>query len=374
MVGTGKGAEQGILIKGGEPLEIAQKINTIVFDKTGTLTEGKLKVTDIGIIQNANLKNQKDNEKFKILEIAASLEYGSEHPLGEAIVNEAKEKNIQPDEVENFQAIPGHGVSGIINNNTYYFGNRKLMIRQKIDISKFASQIEKMESEGKTVMILADNNVQGLIAVADTIKETTKEAVAKLKSMGLNLYMITGDNQRTAATIAQEIGIENILADILPEQKALAIKAIQYDNLNNLKLKNWDLIRNLKLEIRNFRPRRVVAMVGDGINDAPALAQADLGIAMGSGTDVALETGQIVIIKNNLLDLITAIRLSKATFSKVKQNLFFALFYNTLGIPIAAGIFAGIGLSLRPELAGLAMALSSVSVVTSSLLLKNFKK
>jgi len=374
MVGTGKGAEQGILIKGGEPLEIAQKINTIVFDKTGTLTEGKLKVTDIGIIQNANLKNQNDNEKFKILEIAASLEYGSEHPLGEAIVNEAKEKNIQPDEVENFQAIPGHGVSGIINNNTYYFGNRKLMIRQKIDISKFASQIEKMESEGKTVMILADNNVQGLIAVADTIKETTKEAVAKLKSMGLNLYMITGDNQRTAATIAQEIGIENILADILPEQKALAIKAIQYDNLNNLKLKNWDLIRNLKLEIRNFRPRRVVAMVGDGINDAPALAQADLGIAMGSGTDVALETGQIVIIKNNLLDLITAIRLSKATFSKVKQNLFFALFYNTLGIPIAAGIFAGIGLSLRPELAGLAMALSSVSVVTSSLLLKNFKK
>lgn len=334
MVGTGKGAENGILIKGGEPLEIAHKVNTIIFDKTGTLTEGKLVVTDI--IGDS------------ILLIAASLEYGSEHPLAEAIVNYAKEKNIKLNEVKNFQAIPGQGVVGEIDNKKYYLGNRKLMIDFKIDINDHISKIERLENEGKTVMILADNNIIGLIAVADKIKDSSKEAVEKLKKMGLEIYMITGDNLRTAKAIATQIGIENVLAEVLPQNKAEEVKKLQTNG-------------------------KIVAMVGDGINDAPALAQADLGITMGSGTDVALETGQIVIIKNNLLDIITAIRLSKATFSKVKQNLFFALFYNTLGIPIAAGALAGLGITLRPEFAGLAMALSSVSVVTSSLLLKGFK-
>lgn len=334
MVGTGKGAENGILIKGGEPLEMAHKIQTIVFDKTGTLTAGKLVVTDVS---------------GDVLKIAASLEYGSEHPLAEAIVVKAKNDNLKLSDVKNFQAIPGHGVSGIIDGQKYYLGNRKLMSDIKVDIADKISEIEKLENEGKTVMILASDKILGLIAVADTIKDTTKEAIGKLKDMNLDLYMITGDNTRTAQAIGKEIGIDNILAEVLPQNKAEEVKKLQADG-------------------------NIVAMIGDGINDAPALAQADLGIVMGSGTDVALETGQIVIIKNNLLDLITAIRLSKATFSKVKQNLFFALFYNTLGIPIAAGVLSGIGITLRPEFAGLAMALSSVSVVTSSLLLKNFRK
>lgn len=371
MVGIGLGAKYGILIKGGEPLEIAHKINTIVFDKTGTLTEGKLVVTDI----------THDN----VLQTAASLEYGSEHPLAEAIVAKAKIDNIKLTEVKNFKAIPGHGVEGEIDGKKYYLGNRKLMADHNIETKSFDTQIEKLENEGKTVMILADNDVIGLIAVADTIKTTTKEAITKLKSMGLDIYMMTGDNTRTANAIAKEIGIDsnNVLSEILPEQKALAVKALQQNRLDDLKFGHWDLIIilkkflretiNLKLEIRNSRQRRAVAMVGDGINDAPALAQADLGIAMGSGTDIALETGQIIIIKNDLISLITAIELSRKTFSKVKQNLFFALFYNTLGIPIAAGVFAGIGLVLRPEFAGLAMALSSVSVVTSSIFLKSFK-
>lgn len=369
MVGTGKGAENGILIKGGEPLEMVHKITSIVFDKTGTLTAGKLKVTDI-----RSMKNE-EGSMYEILKIAASLEYGSEHPLAEAIVREANEKKIKLIEVKNFQAVPGHGVKGEINEKTYHLGNRKLMDDLRINIDNFTAEIEQLEKSGKTVMILAQDKVIGLIAVADTIKDTTKEAITRLKLLGLDIYMITGDNQRTAQAIASEVGIDNdrVLSEILPENKALAIKALQSDDLENLKLKKWDLIRNLKLEIGNSRQRQMVAMVGDGINDAPALAQADIGITMGSGTDVALETGQIVIIKNNLLDLITAIRLSKATFTKVKQNLFFALFYNTLGIPIAAGALAGIGLTLRPEFAGLAMALSSVSVITSSLLLKNFK-
>ena len=333
MVGIGLGAKYGILIKGGEPLEITQKINTIVFDKTGTLTEGKLVVTDI---------------IGDILMIVASLEYGSEHPLAEAIVNQAKIDNIKLAEVKNFKAIPGHGVSGIIDNKKYYLGNRKLMTDHNIEIKSFEAQIKKLENQGKTVLILAKTEIIGLIAVADRIKKTTKEAISKLKSMKLNIYMMTGDNIRTANAIAKEIGIDHVMAEILPQNKAQEIKKLQ--NINS-----------------------IVAMAGDGINDAPALAQADLGIAMGSGTDVALETGQIIIIKNDLMNIITAIELSKKTFSKVKQNLFFALFYNVLGIPIAAGVFVGIGLVLRPEFAGLAMALSSVSVVTNSLLLKYFK-
>ncbi|AKM82621.1 TPA: copper-translocating P-type ATPase [Candidatus Berkelbacteria bacterium] len=337
MVGTGKGAEHGVLIKGGEPLEAANTINTIIFDKTGTLTVGKPIVTDI--------IGQKEN-----LQIAASLEHGSEHPLAGSILQKANEEKTDTKEVENFKAIAGHGIEGIIDGQKYYFGNRKLIADvAKLNLSKFDSELIRLEEEGKTAMILSsDKEVLGIIAVADTVKETSKKAVEKLKSMGMELYMITGDNQRTAQAIAKELGIDNVLAEVLPEDKAQEVKKLQ------------NLGKN-------------VAMVGDGINDAPALAQADLGIAMGSGTDVAIEAGGIVIIKNDLNDVVTAIELSRETFSKIKQNMFFALFYNVIGIPIAARVFIGLGLVLKPELAGLAMALSSVSVVSNSLLLKYFK-
>jgi Cu+-exporting ATPase len=348
MVGTGKGAEYGILVKGGEPLEAANKINAIVFDKTGTLTKGKPEVTDIVKSQIANRKSQ-TSEKT-ILQIAASLEHHSEHALGKAIIKKAESEKTELISVNNFKAIPGHGIEGLINHIKYYFGNRKLIKEiAKIDFQEAEDQISKLEEQGKTVMILADEkNLIGLIAVADTVKETSCEAITKLKKMGIDIFMITGDNSRTANAIAQEIGITNVLAEVLPEDKASEVKKLQSKG-------------------------KVVAMVGDGINDAPALAQADLGIAMGSGTDIAMETGGIVIIKNDLRDVATAIKLAKETMTKIKQNMFFALFYNIIGIPIAARLFVGLGLVLRPELAGLAMALSSISVVSNSLLLKLFR-
>ncbi len=346
MVGTGKGAEYGVLIKGGEPLEKATKINTIIFDKTGTLTNGKPEVTEIieFRIQNSELK------KEDILKYAASIEKSSEHPLAEAIVKYAEEKKIGLVELTKFNAIPGHGVEGIIASKEILLGNRQLMAREKIEVSeKTEKQIQELENGGKTVMILViDKDSAGLIAVADTVKDTTKEAIAKLMRMGLEIYMITGDNARTANAIAKEVGITNVLAEVLPEDKANEVKKLQKNG-------------------------KIVAMVGDGINDAPALAQSDLGIAMGSGTDVAIEAGGIVIIKNDLNEIVTAIELSRETYSKIKQNLFFALFYNAIGIPIAARVFIGLSLVLRPELAGLAMAFSSISVVSNSLLLRNFR-
>jgi P-type Cu+ transporter len=340
MVGTGKGAEHGILIKGGEPLEMASKVNAIIFDKTGTLTHGKPALTDI-LTYN--------KEKNEILQIASSLESLSEHPLAEAIVSYAKEKKIKLLEAESFKAIPGKGVEGKINNNLYYLGNRKLIAEfSKID-NFVEKDMQKLEDEGKTAMILADKTgVIGIVAVADTVKETSKNVVEKLIKRGFEVYMLTGDNSRTARAIASQLGIKNIYAEVLPEDKAAKVKELQK---------------------KGFR----VAMVGDGINDAPALVQADLGIAMGSGTDVAMESGGIVIIKNDLIDVLNAIDLSKESLGKIKQNLFFALFYNAMGIPIAARIFVGIGLVLNPGLAGAAMALSSFSVVTNSLLLRNFK-
>ncbi|MEK7096521.1 MAG: heavy metal translocating P-type ATPase [Patescibacteria group bacterium] len=342
MVGTGKGAEHGILIKGGEPLEKACKVNTMIFDKTGTLTNGKPVVTDL-----IPISDKKSN--FSILQIAASLEKQSEHSLAEAIVNKAEEENINLNEVTGFRAVPGHGVEGEIGKTVYYLGNRKLITEiVKLDLGKMDQKLERLEKQGKTAMILATKEkILGIIAVADTVKETSKEAVGRLLKMGIEVYMITGDNQRTAKAIAEEVGITNVLAEVLPEDKANEVKKLQNSG-------------------------KIVAMVGDGINDAPALAQADLGIAMGSGTDVAMETGGIVIIKNDLNDVVTAINLSKETFAKIKQNMFFALFYNIIGIPIAARIFIGLGLVLKPELAGLAMALSSISVVSNSLLLRKF--
>ena len=342
MVGTGKGAEYGILIKGGEPLEAACHINTVVFDKTGTLTKGKPEVTDI-----ISFESEDEDE---ILAISASLERLSEHPLAEAIYTYANEESISLDEVKDFSAIPGHGVKGTIDNTEYYFGNRRLITDiLGLSISKVDRKLTKLEEQGKTAMILATKEkILGAVAVADTVKPTSFEAVAKLKKMGITVYMITGDNERTARAIASQVGIENVLAEVLPEDKANEVKKLQQNN-------------------------NKVAMVGDGINDAPALAQANLGIAMGSGTDVAMETGGIVIMKNDLNDVVTAFQLSRETMWKIKQNMFFALFYNIIGIPIAARIFIGFGLVLKPELAGLAMALSSISVVGNSLLLKYFK-
>ena len=342
MVGTGKGAQYGILVKGGEPLEAACHINAVVFDKTGTLTNGKPEVTDI--LQFENL------DEAEILMIAASLEKQSEHPLAEAIYSHANEESVKLEEVTEFSSYTGRGVKGVIDNVEYYFGNRKLITETLgLSIDKVNPQLIKLEEQGKTAMILATKEkVIGAVAVADTVKKTSAEAVAKLKKLGIKVYMITGDNERTAQAIAFQVGIENVLAEVLPEDKANEVKKLQQDNYK-------------------------VAMVGDGINDAPALAQADLGIAMGSGTDVAMEAGGIVIMKNDLNDVVTAFQLSRETMSKIKQNMFFALFYNVIGIPIAARVFMGFGLVLKPELAGLAMAMSSISVVSNSLLLKYFK-
>lgn len=342
MVATGKGATHGILIKGGEPLEVACKIKTVVFDKTGTLTKGMPEVTDV---ISLGLNNE-----ARILEIAAGLEAKSEHPLAEAICRYAEKKSVAIVDVTNFKAIPGHGVQATYDNAEYFFGNRRLLTDiLSLEISAFDQKMRGLEEAGKTVMILATkSSVIGLVGVADTIKETSARAVADLKKMGLAVFMITGDNERTARAIAKQAGIEHVLAEVLPERKADEVKKLQADGTK-------------------------VAMVGDGINDAPALAQADLGIAMSSGTDVAMETGGIVLMKNDLNDVVTAIRLSRETIGKVRQNLFFSLFYNVAGIPIAARVFAGVGLVLKPELAGLAMALSSVSVVTNSLLLRGFR-
>lgn len=342
MVGTGKGAEYGILVKGGEPLEAAKSIDTIVFDKTGTITQGKPVVTDVISFSTLSIN--------EIIEIAGSLEKLSEHPLAQSIFQHAQSHNISPKEVAQFEALPGRGVKGKINEKSYFIGNRRLIADQQLLIpQEVEDRILQMENQGKTVMILADeSSILGAVAVADVAKETSKKALEKLRKRGLDLVMITGDNFNTARAIAQEVGINNILSEVLPDEKTREIVKLQ-------------------------KTGKKVAMVGDGINDAPALAQADLGIAMGSGTDIAMETGDIILVKNDLNDVVTALELSEETMGKIKQNLFFALFYNLIGIPIAARAFVSFGLLLNPELAGLAMALSSISVVTNSLLLRTFR-
>jgi Cu+-exporting ATPase len=289
-------------------------------------------------------------DEDEVIRIVASLEKSSEHPLAEAVCGYADEESIKFDEVTGFQAIPGHGVKGEVSGTGYFFGNRKLITDiVGLDIESIDRKVTRLEEQGKTVMILASRQeIVGAVGVADTVKETSREAISRLKELGFEIYMITGDNFRTAGAIARELGIANVLAEVLPEDKANEVKKLQASG-------------------------QTVAMVGDGINDAPALAQADLGIAMGSGTDVAMETGGIVMIKNDLRDVVTAIELSRQTIGKVRQNMFFALFYNVMGIPIAARAFAWLGVVLRPELAGIAMVLSSVSVVSNSLLLRSFK-
>ena len=343
MVGTGKGAENGILIKGGEALERAQKLDTIVFDKTGTLTKGEPSLTDVIAIKGA------ENE---ILKLAAIAEKGSEHPLGEAILKGAKERGIEIPDSESFKAIPGRGIEVKFGGKRVLVGTRKLMTENNMDITPQNIRMEELETQGKTAMLVSsDNEIVGIIAVADTLKEHSKEAVSELHTMGFTVAMITGDNKRTADAIAKQVGIDIVLSEVLPEEKASRIKKLQEQG-------------------------KKVAMVGDGINDAPALMQSDVGIAIGSGTDVAIESAQIVLIKSDVRDVAKAIRLSRLTLNKIKQNLFWAFFYNIVGIPIAAGIlypFTNPPFLLNPALAAAAMATSSVSVTLNTLLMKRIK-
>jgi Cu+-exporting ATPase len=340
ITGTGKGAENGILIKNGESLEIAKNINIIVFDKTGTLTNGKPEVTEVMAF------NHKEKD---VLRYAAIAEKHSEHPLSQAIINYAKIKKIKILEPKSFNSIPGQGVRAKYRDKEILLGNRKLMKVNGIIISNREDEILKIEREGKTVMIISlDKNVIGLIAVMDKIKDSSKKAIEELHKMNIKTVMITGDNKEAANFVASKLNIQEVIAEVLPAQKAE--------------------------EVKQFQKLGKVAVVGDGINDAPMLAQSDLGIAIGAGTDIAIETGSIILVKNDLMDVVRAINLSKLTLNKIKQNLFWAFFYNVAAIPIAAGtLYPFTGFLLNPILAAAAMALSSVSVVSNSLLLK-YKK
>lgn len=342
MVGTGKGAEYGILIKGGEALETTHKINTIVFDKTGTITEGKPEVTDVITVNGVG--------RDDIIQIAASAEKGSEHPLAEAIVKAAEKEDLEFLKVDHFEAIPGHGIEVEINRIHVLLGNRKLMDEKNITLEQLEDQSDSLASEGKTPMYIAMNQkISGIIAVADVVKESSLKAIEKLQSMGLEVAMITGDNRKTAEAIAKQVGIDRVLAEVLPQDKSNEVKKLQAEG-------------------------KKVAMVGDGINDAPALAQANIGIAIGSGTDVAMESADIVLMRSDLMDVPTAIQLSKSTIRNIKQNLFWAFGYNVVGIPIAAGLLHIFGGPLlNPIFAAAAMSLSSVSVLTNALRLKKFK-
>ncbi len=339
MVGTGVGAERGILIKGAEALEKSRKVSAVVFDKTGTLTVGKPIVTDVILLS--------DTPEAEILTIAASVEENSEHPLADAIVEKAKAGGLELAKATGFKSITGKGVSAKVGKKDVALGNRKLAEELGVDVSEFTDRMSTLESDGKTVMVLiVSGKAAGLIAVADTLKETSPAAVSELTRMGVDVWMITGDNKRTAEAVARKAGIRNVFAEVLPGDKAAYVKQLQDGG-------------------------KVVAMVGDGVNDAPALAQADIGIAVGSGTDVAIETGNVVLMRNDVMDVSRALKLGRATIAKIKQNMFWALIYNVLGIPIAAGVlYPFTGWLLSPIIAGGAMALSSVSVVTNSLTLR----
>ncbi len=341
MVGTGKGAEYGVLIKGGEALEMTHRLQTIVFDKTGTITEGKPKVTDVLALSLS---------EEQLLSYAASAEKASEHPLGEAIVREAQDRGYALCELESFHAIIGRGIEGVILGQKLLIGNLKLMVEHQIDVSSLQEKTDELAYEGKTPMYMAiDGELAGVIAVADTVKESSKKAIETLHQMGIQVAMITGDNQKTADAIARQVGIDLVLAEVLPADKANEVKKLQQSG-------------------------RKVGMVGDGINDAPALAQADIGIAIGSGTDVAIESADIVLMKSDLMDVSTAIRLSKATILNIKENLFWAFAYNVLGIPVAMGVLHLFGGPLlNPMIAAAAMSLSSVSVLLNALRLRKFK-
>jgi len=335
MVGTGRSAKMGILIKNGEVLEAVNTIKTVVFDKTGTITVGKPKVTDI------------IGDEQMVLDVAANLEASSEHPLAAAVLEKAKEQGITPNAAQNFKAIEGKGVQAQINGKKAFIGNDKLLDNYNLT-DQLTAKMVQLQSEAKTVVIVGyDDKIVGLIAIQDAPKQSSATAIAALKKRGLRPVMLTGDNERVARAIADQVGIDEVIADVLPGDKADHVKQLQQ--------------------------QAPVAFVGDGINDAPALTTADVGIAMGSGTDIAIESGGIILVKNNLLDVVNALELSQKTFNRIKLNLFWAFIYNSLGIPVAAGIFVGLGLILSPELAGLGMALSSLSVVASSLMLNKTK-
>jgi Cu+-exporting ATPase len=345
LVGTSKGAQNGILIKGGDYLEIAHKVTAVVFDKTGTLTVGMPSVTDVIPLGR--------NSADTVIMLAASVEKGSEHPLAEAIEKEVAKRSLVATELSEFEAIPGKGVKARTQGKKIVLGNRKLMADISLDLSKIEEKAGALEEDGKTLMFLVvDDKLAGVIAAADTLKEHAKEAVEELKKMSIDVIMLTGDNERTAKSIARKLGIERVLAEVLPQQKEAVIEKLQKEG-------------------------KIVAMVGDGINDAPALAKADVGIAIGSGTDVAKETGGIVLVKDDLRDVVTAIKLSKSTIRKIKQNLFWAFAYNSALIPIAAGalvpFFSAQVYNVLPFLAAGAMAFSSVTVVGNSLLLERFE-
>jgi Cu+-exporting ATPase len=345
LVGTSKGAQCGVLIKGGEYLELAGKVDTVVFDKTGTLTAGRPSVTDV--LPAEGLTSE------ELLHFSGSVERGSEHPLGEAIVNEAKRRLVDVFEPEGFEAVAGMGVKARVGGRMVLLGNRRLIEGGGGDASALEPQLRRLEEDGKTaVIVVVDGKIGGIVAVADTVKPSAKATVEALKGMGIQVVMLTGDNPRTAAAIADAVGIERFVAEVLPQQKEEAIGALQKEG-------------------------RVVAMVGDGINDAPALAKADVGIAIGSGTDIAKETGGIVLIKDDLGNVATAIKLSRKTLSKIKQNLFWAFAYNVVLIPVAAGalvpFFGAQVYNILPFLAAGAMAISSVTVIANSLLLFRFK-
>jgi copper-exporting ATPase len=342
MVGTGKGAELGILIKSGEALEKLNEIDTIVFDKTGTLTEGTPKVIDIVSIGNVLSKDE-------ILKIAASMEVNSEHPLGKAVYDEAKEKNVELYDVKKFLSISGRGVIGEIEEKKYLLGNKKLLLENGIN-NLHEEEIHRYELEGKTTILLADEEkLIAFITLADVVRNESIKLIEKLKKENIKTYMLTGDNERTAKVIAKKLGIDDVIAEVSPEDKYKKVKDLQEQG-------------------------RKVVMVGDGVNDSPALAQADVGMAIGSGTDIAIESADIVLMSKDIETILTAIRLSKATIKNIKENLFWAFFYNSCGIPIAGGLlYLFTGHLLNPMLAGLAMGLSSVSVVTNALRLKRFK-
>jgi len=342
MVGTGKGAMMGVLIKNAEALEILQKVDTLVVDKTGTLTEGKPKL--VSVTATADFKE--DNN----LRLAASLERASEHPLAEAIVRGAEDKGIKLSQTDDFQSITGKGVTGLVDGHTLALGNTKLLQSLSIDVGELPQQADKQRAEGQTVMLLAiDGVAAGLIGVADPIKDSTPEAIRDLHAEGIRVVMLTGDSRKTAQAVASKLDIDQVHAEVLPEQKAEVVKQLQAEG-------------------------RIVAMAGDGINDAPALAQAHVGVAMGTGTDVAMESAGVTLVKGDLRGIVRAIRLSRVTMRNIHQNLFFAFIYNTAGVPIAAGVLYPVfGLLLSPMIAALAMIFSSVSVILNALRLNNMK-
>jgi Cu+-exporting ATPase len=345
LVGTSKGAQSGILIKGGEYLELAGKVDVVVFDKTGTLTRGRPSVTDM--LPSGSVGSE------ELLHLAASAEKGSEHPLGEAVVEEAVRRGIELSDPGDFEAIPGKGVRASVDGKVVLLGNRRLMGENGVDLSAVDGRLATIEEQGKTAMIVAaDGRVAGVVGVADTLKPSAKPAVDALKRLGVQVVMLTGDSPRTASAIARDLGVTNFVAGLLPQEKEEAVELLQ-------------------------REGRVVAMVGDGINDAPALAGADVGIAIGSGTDIAKETGQIVLIRDDLRNVAVAIRLSRKTLEKIKENLFWAFAYNVVLIPVAAGalvpFFGAQVYGVLPFLAAGAMAISSVTVISNSLLLFRFR-